>query len=204
METSVDTTIATTFWNLGFRALKTCATIRARPPWATRVLTLVAINMAMSGCLPDFGHFDEVTGLSYSEYAAKYPASHISLVPNGASKISYRSSGGRDGYDEWAKFTMTPSEFEPLVLSIARTDHGPEELNFIPDAVPPSTWKPDLEQPTWWQVAGGSNPQSTHWCFSAGAAERHHGYFFVLNAELKTVWCWHWNHQWSSTQCTGF
>jgi hypothetical protein len=163
----------------------------------------MAICVIGSGCAPYFDSITESTGLSYAQYKSKYQNdADLVFDPKGASQISHRHSGTRDGYDQWWQLTMSKSDYETLVSSVARADHGPDIVEFSSVATPPSNWRPESKLPAWWASVGGRNPQSICWCFSAGDAERHHGYFFVYDLESQTTWCWNWNHQWSSSECT--
>ncbi|MCE9558468.1 MAG: hypothetical protein K8R88_05915, partial [Armatimonadetes bacterium] len=80
-------------------------------------------------------------------------------------------------------------------------NNGPQVVKLSTSAVPPTAWHAEAEVPTWWKIEGGKKAQSFHWCFAAGNAERHHGWFFLYNPESSRAWCWHWNHQWSSNEC---
>ncbi len=167
-------------------------------------LAFVAACLIGTGCLPGFPTFTESTGQSYAQYKSKYLPEFDprGFDPKGASNIFYRSSGTRDGYDEWWKLTMSQSDYASLVRVTAKIDHGPDKIEFSSAANPPSNWNPESQLPPWWCADRVENPQSFYWCFSAGNAERHHGYFFVYDPESKTARCWHWNHQWSSSECT--
>jgi hypothetical protein len=152
-----------------------------------------------------FDSLTEAKGQTYAQYVARNPppSSDFGLFnPKGAENISYRFSGTRDGYDNWWRFAISKSDFQLLLSAVAASTNGPNDIKFSSIATPPSNWKPESNLPPWWVIDAGRNPQSIQWCSSAGDAERHHGYFFLYNPESQTAWCWHWNHQWSSSACT--
>ena len=64
----------------------------------------------------------------------------------------------------------------------------------------PHPWRPDDAPPVWWDRKVGKRARSIAWSFAAGEAERHNGWYFLYDPETERLWCWHWNHQWSSHQ----
>ena len=155
------------------------------------------------GCLGGCGEFGstEVTDRSYAQYRADNKELLEWFDPKGASAISHRSSATRDGYDEWWSFSIAEADFRSLVTRTSIDNNGPRGVEMGSSASPPSAWLADANVPTWWIIVGGSKPLSFNWCYAAGKAERHHGWFFIYNPELGKAWCWHWNHQWSSSEC---
>jgi hypothetical protein len=163
-------------------------------------LAAVCLSQVLSGCVElNFDNLSESTGQTYTQYASSPAGSWVDL--KGASDISHRTSSTRDGYDAWWHFTISESDFLSIVRAIAKDNQGPAEIQLMPSADPPQIWTPESEVPEWWVVNGGQKPQSVHWCFMAGDAARHHGWLFVYNPDSNHSWCWHWNHQWSSSEC---
>jgi hypothetical protein len=168
------------------------------PPlyWICKTLLLaVCISAIVIGC----DGITESTGRTYEQYVAENGGAWFE--PKGASGISQRTSSTRDGYDAWWRFTISESDLLSVVKAVAKDEHGPVEIQLASTADPPSRWAAESEVPAWWEINGGKTPQSIHWCFKAGTAERHHGWLFVYNQDSNTAWCWHWNHQWSSDEC---
>ena len=172
------------------------------PVWqVSRTFVLaVCLSTTLNGC-GDFPleNFAESTGQTYEQYAAGSGDGWFDI--KGASDISHRTSSTRDGYDAWWRFTISASDFLSIITAVATDKHGPTEIQLASTIDPPSQWTAESEVPAWWEIKGGNNPQSIHWCFKAGTAERHHGWLFVYNQDSNTAWCWHWNHQWSSNEC---
>ena len=147
----------------------------------------------------DFDSSDEVLAQSYNQFAASRKAAWFD--PIGASDISHRTSSSRDGYDAWWTFAVSEADFLLLVETITKANHGPAPVTLLSNASPPANWKPQADVPPWWNVGGGANVKGFHWCFAAGVAERHHGWYFEYNSTTGRASCWHWNHQWSSNEC---
>lgn len=178
--------------------------MHSKHPVACRIsqtpFRLAFMLFTMAGCLkPEFTDFRESTDQTYDQYLASYP--HARFPQKGASAISSRTFSTRDGYDTWWRFIISESDFLSTVQKVARNNNGPATVPFHASAEYPQSWKPDAEVPAWWIINGGSHLQCIHWCFKAGEAERHHGWYLVYNPDSTTAWCWHWNHQWSSDQC---
>ena len=159
--------------------------------------TLIAVGCSSS---LDFGGDAELKALTYTEYVADGGA--VWFDPIGASDIYHRCISSRDGYDAWWRFTISESNSHELVISVARQNEGPTDVKWDDTTAYPRTWRPDDSPPRWWPRNVGSSAKSIHWCYDAGTAERHHGWYFAYDAESQLMSVWHWNHQWSSDQCT--
>ena len=164
------------------------------------VLLAMSFASLSIGCFNfDLPHIEETTGQTYDEYKSAYEGSL--LDPIGASGISYCNAFEGDGYDEWWRFIVSESDFANMATAVAKTQSGPSQIEFSTNASPPEYWKPDAKIPIWWTPPDHEDLISTNWCFSAGDAERHHGWFFLLDQRSGEAFVWHWNHQWSSDEC---
>ena len=175
-----------------------------RSVWSMWGLLLVSsIGMASLGCHPlDFSGTSETGASTYKQFvSAGGVGENAWFDPVGASDIYFRDDSTRDGYDAWWCFTISENDCDRLLEVIAKANGGPEQIELRPEVDYPSTWRPDVKPPSWWQRNAGENAQSVHWCYPAGDAERHHGWYILYDRDLKKMWCWHWNHQWSSSQC---
>jgi hypothetical protein len=150
------------------------------------------------GFVPDFGRQEEWTELDYDEFQKR--GGDRWFDPVGASNIFYRLDAGRDGYDAWWRMSISRQHFQKLLAAIAPVKNGPNPISENASTSPPTNWKPSSSTPSWWNppVRKASH---FHWCFAAGGAERHHGWYFAYDSNAQSMWCWHWNHQWSSDQC---
>lgn len=163
------------------------------------IIAIYAIPL-LGGCADlDFSGSTELKGKSYSQYVTDQ--GNAWFDPRGASDIWHRHSSTRDGSDSWWRFMVSESDFLSIVMAVAKENQGPAEIKLDSSVDTPPQWDAESEVPAWWVIDGGTRPQSIHWCFRAGDAERHHGWFFAYNPDSQTAWCWHWNHQWSSSEC---
>lgn len=154
------------------------------------LIVLVAI-----GCVGD----TESTELSYQEYTTEVGSDWFD--PVGASAIDYRCHSTRDGYDAWWRFTISEKDGDRLVADTAANNNGPTDLAWSQMGNSPATWQPAIVSPKWWPQSTAGEGKSIHWCHDAGSAERHHGWYFCFDPARRVMYCWHWNHQWSSAKC---
>ena len=148
---------------------------------------------------PSFDRQTESTEQTLEQFVADNQNAYF--VPRGGSSICQRTASTRDGYDVWWRFDISESDFLSLVKAVAEEKHGPAEVKMSNSPSPPSDWQPTANVPEWWGPGLGMNTQSIQWCFDAGPSDRRHGWFFSYNADTKTAWVWHWNHQWSNCKC---
>jgi len=166
--------------------------------WSVVFVTSLAILSI--GCFNfELPEISETTAQTYDEYKSEYDRSF--LDPTGASNISMCTAFEGDGYDEWWRFEVSEADFENIATAVAKTQNGPTQVEFSSNATPPGYWKPDAKIPTWWTLPGHDNLISINWCVSVGSAERHHGWFLLLDQQSGNAFVWHWNHQWSSDKC---
>jgi hypothetical protein len=141
-----------------------------------------------------------VRAYSYPEYKNSYGVSPVDLF--GAREILHEVAKSPDGWDKWWRFDLSPSDFTAVVQGVSNQFNGPDVIVFENNAILPSGWTAEAEFPGWWfHTPLGDDLSSIHWCYEAGAAERHHGWYFVYDIKAGRAWCWHWNHQWSSSEC---
>ncbi len=152
-----------------------------------------------SGSL-DFGATYESISLSYDEYVAAHGDQHLN--PVGASDISYRYVASRDSNDSWWKLSLSKEASLQLVAEVALQNRGPQTIEWGNELGYPKTWKPDRLQPSWWRSHSNAGSQSLSWCYGTGSSGRHHGWFFHYDSKSETLYCWHWNHQWSTEKCS--
>lgn len=162
---------------------------------------LAVLLLLVAGCssVLDFGGDSESKAVTYSEYVQD--GGDAWFDPVGASDIYHRCFSTRDGFDAWWRFTISPNANDQLVATVARDKNGPKEIEWHGTTDYPITWKPDDSPPKWWNRNVGSAATSLHWCYDAGSAERHHGWYFLYDPESQIMYVWHWNHQWSSSEC---
>ena len=162
----------------------------------------LAALLLVIGCTSalDFGGDTQSKALTYTEYVAD--GGDAWFDPVGASDIYHRCFSSRDGYDAWWRFTISEDDSDELVAAVAHEKNGPKEIEWNGTTAYPTTWEPDDSPPTWWTRNVSDAARSVHWCFDAGAAERHHGWYFLYDPESEMMYGWHWNHQWSSSECT--
>ncbi len=165
-----------------------------------RIMLAAGIVLTAFGCLaPDFGSDTESTARTYKQHIAG--GGDAWFDPVGASDIYQRCHSTRDGYDAWWRLDISQNNFDKLLAVVASAHHGPDPITQNKNTEYPSAWKPDESPPEWWNRNSGLNAKSVYWCHDAGAAERHHGWYFLYDPDKNRMWCWHWNHQWSSTEC---
>ena len=160
---------------------------------------VVAIALIASGCEISF----DPTGAehqTYSQYTANGGGDWFDVT--GASDISHSTAMTQDGYDAWWRFSVSETDFDRIVTNVVAKESGPEAVVFHKDASKPPKWKPDADPPDWWSAFEADPAKAMHWCHQAGDAERHHGWIFIYDVDGGIAWCWHWNHQWSSAQCS--
>lgn len=156
---------------------------------------------AVVGCSAplDFGGDRELKALAHSEYLSNVGDAWFD--PVGASDIYYRCYSTRDGYDAWWRFVISEHDCDRLADLIAENNGGPTVIDWSTSSDYPTSWSPDDAPPGWWSKSSSVKGKSVAWCYRAGAAERHHGWYLLYEVKTKTLYCWHWNHQWSSNQC---
>lgn len=164
-----------------------------------RNLVLIFALFAVAGCL-----FEPVESksLSYKTYIAKHGKE--TLDPLGASDIYVCEYTTRDGYDYLWRFVISEKDGDRIAAVVASGNKGPKILQWEGSAEDPPNWKAqggESSPPDWWSRDAGIRAKSVHWCYAAGDAERHHGWFFLYDRGSKMMYCWHWNHQWSSAEC---
>ncbi|GAB5407095.1 MAG: hypothetical protein Aurels2KO_53260 [Aureliella sp.] len=162
---------------------------------------LSCVLIAVAGCTSplDFGGDTESKALTYKKYVAD--GGDAWFDPVGASDIYHRCYSTRDGYDAWWRFIISEDDCHQLVVAVAATNNGPADIEWHTTAAYPTTWQSDDLPPAWWTRNVDDGATSLHWCYDAGSAERRHGWYFLYDAESRTMYCWHWNHQWSSSEC---
>jgi len=147
----------------------------------------------------DFSGDTESRALGYKQYVADGGDGWFD--PVGASDIYQRCCSTRDGYDAWWRFTISQENCDQLVITVAADNNGPDAVEWNETTAYPAEWNPVDSAPSWWGRNAGKNTKSIHWCYQAGSAERHHGWYFLYDPVSQRMWCWHWNHQWSSAKC---
>lgn len=164
-------------------------------------LRTLCLLLAIAGCTSplDFGSDTESKALTYSSYVAN--GGDAWFDPIGASDIYHRCFSTRDGYDAWWRFSIAESNLEQLIATIATDNEGPSDPEWAVKDEYPAVWQPDDSPPAWWSRDGGVNVKSIYWCYDAGEAERHHGWYFLYDTRSQMLYCWHWNHQWSFDEC---
>jgi hypothetical protein len=162
----------------------------------------LALLVLLVGCTSpvDFGGDRESKGITYSEYVQDGGAAWFD--PAGASDIYHRCFSTRDGHDAWWRFTISKTASDQLVAAVARDKSGPAKIEWRGTTAYPKTWRPAASPPMWWTRDVGGAATSIHWCYDAGSAERHHGWYFLYDAKSQEMYAWHWNRQWSSSECT--
>ena len=144
--------------------------------------------------LETFGGESETNNISYSEYLNQGPSSL--LDPVNASDISFRTISTRDGYDMWWRFEIAEHDGDALVHSVANRTVGSPSIQWDTTIGYPSSWSPDGPPPQWWSLEGN---KSVCWLLHTGSSDqRKHGWYFQYESKSQTMYCWHWNHQWSS------
>ena len=149
---------------------------------------------------PDFGGETESTALSYKQYADQELTAWFD--PNGARDIYYRCCSTRDGYDAWWRFAIAPDDYRNLLTRIIRANNGPDPIVESNQAAIPSAWRPQGQTPEWWTRGKGKDSKSIVWCYKKSHSDRHHGWYLMYDPDSRSAWIWHWNHQWSSDQCS--
>lgn len=161
----------------------------------TRLIILIAIVCCI-GCVPDFGGDYQYTNLSLDAYR------RIGLEPSltlpGASEISYRQFGTRDSVEEWWRFKIQPDSLDQLV-SVCPNSSDAEWRDGRGNS---SCSSSDDEPPSWWEPTDGPSAKMLRWCYPAGSAERHHGWYITFDPSTSFAYVWRWNHQWSSCDTT--
>ncbi len=164
------------------------------------VLVVTSLATLSIGCFNfELPQISETTAQTYDEYSSEYDRSF--LDPIGASNISMCTAFEGDGYDEWWRFKVSEADFANIAMAVAKSENGPTSVEFSRNASYPEDWRPGAPIPTWWTLPENNNLISINWCFSAGDAERHHGWFFLFDQRSGDAFVWHWNHQWSSNEC---
>jgi hypothetical protein len=165
-----------------------------------RAWILAAFVFASPGCRApvDFGGDEESKGLTYEQYVSE--RSYAGLDPVGATDIYYRCVSTRDSRDSWWRVAIGPEDCERLITSPAAAN-GKTAAKWSSTTDYPPRWKSHGEPPAWWNRSDGIHAKSAHWCYPAGAGERHEGWYFLYDPDAKTLWIWRWDHQWSSAQC---
>ncbi len=164
------------------------------------LLRLLCIVIAFPGCEYQLPQIEETTRQTYEQYKASYQDDL--LDPIGASDISSCTAFEGDGYDEWWRFTVTHADFTNIAAAVATCQQGPKELAFSNDGSIPHNWHPGAQIPTWWTLPTQVEVTCIFWCFGIGEADRHHGWFLVHDPRSDVAYIWHWNHQWSSGECS--
>ncbi len=142
---------------------------------------------------------DESIGQTYEQYKSDKMDDY--LDPLGALTIDTQTSFGGDGYEIWWRFAISEEDFKEMVTSTAEAQHWNKSIAFDRLNTPPKNWKSDSPPPKWWAIQKIKDATSTHWCYDDGDAERHRGWFFLYSHDSRIAFCWHWNHQWSATEC---
>lgn len=179
------------------------STINSKPTRQQKIAALMLVIGTCQGCR-DFVEspgtdISESIGQTYDEYKANMGDRWFDLT--GASEISQRTAFEGDGYDAWWKFRASRSDFASIATSIAKDRYGPTQIRFSNEASPPESWRPGANVPDWWSLPLHDRVHTLHWCFKADVADRHHGWFFLYSDESSQIFVWHWNHQWSATEC---
>lgn len=149
--------------------------------------------------MPEIPEITELTAQTYGQYKADKGDAWFD--PRGASDIFQRTAFEGDGYDAWWRFKVSHDDFVSIASTIAKAENGPQEIVFSNEGVPPAEWKPGAEVPDWWRLPIHDDLQSLQWCFRAGNAGRHHGWFLLHERYSSQAFVWHWNHQWSTEEC---
>ena len=166
-----------------------------------RLLVAILLIATVVGCpvRPDFGDDTESRALTYAEYLADVGDAWFD--PVGASDIYHRCYSTRDAYDAWWRFTIAEHDCDRLAALLVENNGGPDAIDWEGTSEYPVSWRPDDAPPTWWRKNRVGRAKSLSWCHATGAAERHHGWYLLYEAQSQTLYCWHWNHQWSSNEC---
>ena len=168
--------------------------IRLTPKSRSNMFRSIALLLVAvcSGCAPDFGGDYEYTNLTLDGYRDLNLAPTLALTD--VSEIYYRQFGTRDSVEEWWRFRTHPDALDGIVAACRNSSHA-EWRDGIGD---PSCRMSDDKPPSWWEPTDGPSTITRRWCYPAGSAERHHGWYITFDPSTSVAHVWRWNHQWSS------
>jgi hypothetical protein len=140
----------------------------------------------------------EYIDLSYGEYASKVGIEGFN--PNEGRQISFKKCPSIDSTNCWWKLTIPARQYEALRQA---EDHAtvigeavkPVRKKTSNESRTPRNWPlPDAPPPSWWKPPlSGHEIECTQW--EAQLEGRAVGRYWVYDRRTETLWIWRWNRQ---------